>query len=300
VNVHQTEDYPQLKLMIKGLSKEKAILEKKCEERKVSMKKLYFIVIEKDRHLKRACEAIELLKSRIEGFDKQMASVMNSQLNQIELMENKLRRIKNIFVSFYTTLLQNQNLQHYVGDGSLEYSFTKRNEAFLRSSSIRANPQNQIKPEGEEDDSATYNIQIKEPDLNAVEDESMDEIVFNVIEMAKERLEFSANEDPNDHKTVVHRIVREWAMNFGIFWNKKRKRRMACLRLEIALLKSLDDQERVHASLIRDFNFFKEEKLKEVEKLKRGFEKKEQEMKSQLEASGKKIRIMEERTRSKE
>jgi chromosome segregation ATPase len=291
VRIPENADYQELKVMIKGLSKEKAILEKKCEERKVSMKKLYFIVIEKDRHLKRACEAIEMLKSRIEGFDRQMTSVMNSQLSQIELMENKLRRIKNIFVSFYTTLLQNQNLQHYIGDGSLEYSFTKRNEAFLRSSSIRANPQNQVRPEGEEEDSATYNIQIKEPDLNAAEDESMDEIVFNVIEMAKERLEFSDQEDPNDHKTVVHRIVREWALLLDHFEQEKEEK-LALLEDKESLLKSLDDQERVHASLIRDYNFFKEEKLKEVEKLKRGFEQNEQEMKMQLEFQVKKYETL--------
>lgn len=49
----------ELKKMILQLGKDKKQLERKCEDRKVSLKKLYFIVTEKDKQLRKACSALE-------------------------------------------------------------------------------------------------------------------------------------------------------------------------------------------------------------------------------------------------
>ena len=49
----------ELKKMILQLGKDKARLEQRCEDRKKNLKKLYFIAREKDKQLRKACNAIE-------------------------------------------------------------------------------------------------------------------------------------------------------------------------------------------------------------------------------------------------
>lgn len=93
--------------MILSLGKDKAKLEKKCEDRKNSLKKLYLIVVEKDKQLRKACNAIEHAGTLIQNFSENSESFKGATFRKTQKLELKLVKIQEAFNFLKGLLLNN-------------------------------------------------------------------------------------------------------------------------------------------------------------------------------------------------
>jgi hypothetical protein len=135
---------------IQGLKRANDKLERKCEDRKVSLKKLYFIVTEKTRQLQEACQALESMKNGSRLLLQTVEETGAYWIDKIESMESRLVAISSFIknaapnigvpvltksaVAGFSGAFQGDR-PHYrgTGDGSLEYSFTRRYDGLHRS-----------------------------------------------------------------------------------------------------------------------------------------------------------------------
>jgi DNA repair exonuclease SbcCD ATPase subunit len=90
-----------------ALLKEKLKLERKCEDRKASIKKLYFLVMEKDKQLQRAYDSVHLLKEALIEVQEAAEKDMKDKMKQIEGYERRigsancnLNRLREMLFSF--------------------------------------------------------------------------------------------------------------------------------------------------------------------------------------------------------
>ena len=79
--------------MILQLGKDKARLEQRCEDRKKNLKKLYFIAREKDKQLRKACNAIEHAGLLCKGMEDQMEEFQDYSNQKIERLEIRLLKV---------------------------------------------------------------------------------------------------------------------------------------------------------------------------------------------------------------
>lgn len=91
-NSRQNDLKPEAQKQITQLLKERLKLEKKCDDRKASIKKLYYIVIEKEKQLKKAFDGIQLMKDAMESLRDTAESEMVDKVRLLDSFEKRLQR----------------------------------------------------------------------------------------------------------------------------------------------------------------------------------------------------------------
>jgi hypothetical protein len=86
----EDEKILELRKQMIAMVKEKKKLEKKCEDRKVSIKKLYFVVQDRGRTLKKAHDAMETLREMAKQFQFSSEKTMLLQIKQIDGYQHKV------------------------------------------------------------------------------------------------------------------------------------------------------------------------------------------------------------------
>lgn len=237
-------------------------LERKCEDRKQSLKKLYCIVVEKDRQLREACSALEKLKIGSKQLIQRFAINEEEFNTRIEHFESKLSFISNIAKSIFEAFPYLQT------DGSLEYSMTRRYEA-IQKSILSGNKMEEAALQNRRSYESTGQLQIDVPEPTDHIDplENLDETTANILQLARERFSFSQEEDPDNPATTLVKIVKDWAYLIDSFADEVSAKQEA-IESKTQLLHKLDERERIHAGVMRDLAFMKDEKAKEINDLK--------------------------------
>jgi hypothetical protein len=105
----------KLKRNLVGSEKDKRKLEKKCEDRKVSLKKLYHIVVDKEKHLKKACDALEKMQELLSQFDSRIEASMMAKTEALDLLYDRVRSVKGklcTFKNFFMNFNGNLNINN--------------------------------------------------------------------------------------------------------------------------------------------------------------------------------------------
>lgn len=241
-------------------------LERKCEDRKISLKKLYCIVLEKDKQLKEACGALEKFKIGANDLMRNFEFGGKEFQKKIEHLDSKLTLISNVSKGIF------EGFPFIQTDGSLDYSMTRRYETFHKSILSGNKYEDNIKDRKSYE--SKLNLQIEEPHLQENKDPIMDleEPIRDILDLARERFSFSEDEDISSNLVVLLKVARDWAFLVDSYGEEMVAKERAIAE-NAKILESLDERERVHAAVWRDYSNLKEESSKQITALKLKLEK---------------------------
>jgi predicted nucleic acid-binding Zn-ribbon protein len=247
--------------LVKSLQELNRKLERKCEDRKVSLKKLYCIVLEKDKQLKEACAALEKFKVGSHHFMKLIDAGGQEMQTKLDGLDSKLSLISNVTKGIF------EGFPFIPTDGSLEYSMTRRYDAFHRS--ILSGNKNDDGLRDRRSYESRLNIQIEEPPIQEAADpfSEVDEPIRDILQLARERFSYSEDEDPSSNLVTVVKIVKDWAFLVDQY-NEEVMAKERALEEKSKMLNSLNEREKVHASVVRDMSSLKEDCARQLKTLK--------------------------------
>ena len=281
--------------IVQNLQKLNEKLEKKCEDRKASMKKLYFLLTEKTRQLKEACQALEALKKgsqqiiqnaeesgldwtqRLEDMEMRMADIASVIRSRV-LVASAPLLTKSTVVGMSGILQAERTCQRH-GDGSLEYSFTRRYDGLHKSGVDSRLDERDRRREGQNSDSRAMRINshdslvvandkqihLPQPDSREMRETQqfpeLNDTIHQIIELAKEKFSYMDDEDPDDTMVTLMKIVRDWGYMLESYQQEKEDKEN--------LLRDMDEREQMQASLMRDLKILRNDQLESTNEIDR-------------------------------